>query len=195
MDKNLKELSEVIHRGNVERGFWDINRSDETMLMLVITEVSEVVEADRKGRYANPEEYKEALDRSLYITKHPSYRGSITPEKAFSVKFESHIKDTVEDELADTVIRCLDLAGARGLELKPAENFLFSFKDHSIAETAYELTSKLAAFGNELTKQKINAAVGFVYCWCKHLGVDLDWHIEQKLRYNKTRGIRHGKIY
>lgn len=32
--------------------------------------------------------------------------------------FETYIKDTFEDELADTVIRILDLCGARGIDIE-----------------------------------------------------------------------------
>jgi NTP pyrophosphatase (non-canonical NTP hydrolase) len=32
--------------------------------------------------------------------------------------FKENIKDTFEDELADTVIRILDLCGARGIDLE-----------------------------------------------------------------------------
>ncbi|MFZ7121734.1 MAG: hypothetical protein ACOWWH_12410, partial [Eubacteriaceae bacterium] len=39
-------------------------------------------------------------------------------EKLFKDVFENKIKDTFEDELADTVIRILDLCGARGIDLE-----------------------------------------------------------------------------
>jgi len=30
---------------------------------------------------------------------------------------------------------------------------------------------------------------------CGYKGIDIDFHIKQKLRYNKTREHRHGKVY
>ena len=92
--QNLNELAKEVHKGNVERGFYDPQPTLKTQLMLVITELSEAVEADRKGRYAH----------ALFI-------GTEMTPKAF----EEHIKDTFEDEIADAYIRLLDIAGNRGI--------------------------------------------------------------------------------
>lgn len=46
---NLKEYSDLCHDIARDKGFWDINRSTPHTLMLVVTECSEAVEADRLG--------------------------------------------------------------------------------------------------------------------------------------------------
>jgi NTP pyrophosphatase (non-canonical NTP hydrolase) len=66
--------------------------------MLCVSELSEALEADRKGRVANLDKFDQGIAH-----------GDI---------FETYIKDTFEDELADTVIRILDLCGARGIDLE-----------------------------------------------------------------------------
>ena len=43
------DLTEKVHSNAVKHGFWDERRSNEHCLMLVITEIAEMVEADRKG--------------------------------------------------------------------------------------------------------------------------------------------------
>ena len=68
--------------------------------MLVITELSEAVEADRKGKRANVGCFNVFSDYNR--------------PAGYAFSFESTIKDTIEDELADAVIRLLDLAGLRG---------------------------------------------------------------------------------
>ena len=30
---------------------------------------------------------------------------------------------------------------------------------------------------------------------CGYKGIDIGWHVKQKLKYNKTREVRHGKKY
>ena len=82
---NYYELAKEVHDNAVAKGFWDKLRSYVHYFMLVITELCEAVEAHRKGRTASIPEGIEDF-----------------PDKAFIPSFESHIKDTVEDELADT---------------------------------------------------------------------------------------------
>ena len=97
----LNELSRYIHAGNVQRGFWEEKTKDNKggknigeLLMLVTSELGEALEALRKGRRADIEAYREHdanladFDKGL---------------------FEVHIKDTFEDEIADAIIRLLDM--------------------------------------------------------------------------------------
>lgn len=45
---DLNTLSKEVFKANKAKGFHDVEVSNETLLMLVITELSEAVEADRK---------------------------------------------------------------------------------------------------------------------------------------------------
>ena len=90
----LNELAEEIYQNNKGKGFWDKERNVGEMLMLVTSELGEAMEAHRKGRFANLEAYEE-----------------------FSEDFEDAIKDTFEDEIADSVIRLLDMCGGLGIDI------------------------------------------------------------------------------
>ena len=46
MENRLNELAKRIHQDNVERGFYDEKRELGTLLMLIVSEVSEALEAD-----------------------------------------------------------------------------------------------------------------------------------------------------
>ena len=90
------------------KGFHDEKHTDGHYLMLVACELAEAVEADREGRRSDGrtynfllQEYGEPLEKHL---------------------FEMHIKDTVEDELADAVIRLLDFVGMKGYDIP--ENYI-----------------------------------------------------------------------
>ena len=90
----LNELAQEIYQNNKEKGFWDKERNVGEMLMLVTSELGEAMEAHRKGRFANLEAYEE-----------------------FSEDFDDAIKDTFEDEIADSVIRLLDMCGGLGIDI------------------------------------------------------------------------------
>lgn len=103
--KNLNKLSETIHYNNGEAGFWDEPRETGTLLMLCVSELSEALEADRKGKHT------EQLD--LLWAK------STTDEKhLYQEHFTEKIKDTFEDEIADTFIRLFDLCGAFDIDIE-----------------------------------------------------------------------------
>lgn len=121
--KTLNKLRDEIHEYAISKGFWDKERETGTLLMLCVSELSEAMEADRNGLYADLELIEK--DKEDFID--------------FKWSFENSIKDTFEDELADTIIRILDLCGAKG--------------------------------------------------------IDIEKHIELKMKYNVTRERMHGKKY
>ena len=73
------------------------------MLMLVVSELSEALEADRRGRYADISRLDFILGENAVSTE----------EQHFKIKFEHHVKDTFEDEIADTFIRLFDFSVIR----------------------------------------------------------------------------------
>lgn len=46
---NLKDYCEVCHGIASEKGFWDVDKSTPTKLMLIVTELGEACEADRNS--------------------------------------------------------------------------------------------------------------------------------------------------
>ena len=121
--KTLNQLRDEIHEYAISKGFWDKERETGTLLMLCVSELAEAMEADRNVLYADLELIEK--DKENFID--------------FKWSFENSIKDTFEDELADTIIRILDLCGAKG--------------------------------------------------------IDIEKHIELKMKYNATRERLHGKKY
>ena len=59
----INELSYEAHETALEKGWWDEERSIGELLMLIVTEVAEACEADRKGDYEN---FKEEI-ADVYI--------------------------------------------------------------------------------------------------------------------------------
>ena len=188
---NYYELAKEVHANAVDKGFWDEPHSDNHYFMLVITELSEAVETHRKGRIASVPDGIEDF-----------------PDKAFIPSFEAHIKDTVEDELADTAIRLLDIYGSiiekkddtPDITEQVDENYMSSREliasPEGFIEFAYELTRQLSrndTIWNSL--QKVFDGLCLLLCISEYFDIDLDRHILLKVRYNASRPRLHGKKY
>jgi hypothetical protein len=172
-----------------DHGFHDVELPVNHFIMLIITEISEMVEADRKNKRCQLDNFgKAGLVMNL--------------DSGFVTKFESQVKDNLEDEMADACIRIFDLAGTFGWTLsdKHGEEEGYrayrSVSQRKFTEIAYALCNLLTANGaDSYNEQKCTAALAFMESWAKDLHFDLAWHIEQKMNYNKTRARLHGKQY
>lgn len=172
------------------KGFWDEPHLRSHYFVLADGELSEAVEADRIGRWAKltPEQIEEL--RGL--------EGA-----AYAQAFLRLVKDAVEDELADAVIRLADLYG-RILEEKPRLQKK-SLQDEYVPSEAYfaelPLTQviyrvKCMLFDTVVAEAtRIRRVVVFIEAYASSLGIDLMTHIELKLKYNATRPALHGKKY
>lgn len=133
MKTNLNELAKSIHANNEIKGFWDGGieaKNIGEVIALIHSEASEALEADRKGHYAV---------KSFNLLNNCASIETASEKLYFKQEFEVAIKNTFEDEMADLIIRVLDVCGAKK--------------------------------------------------------IDIDWHIEQKLRYNSLRPYKHNKAY
>ena len=131
MKTNLNEIAKELHESAIKNGFWDEKREIGTLLMLVVSELAEALEADRKDQKADVYTFENCITTDDILECDKEYY-----EKQ---SFDIYIKDTFEDEIADTFIRLFDLVG--------------------------------------------------------HMGIDIDKHIELKMKYNQTREYKHGKKY
>lgn len=185
---NLNELKDRAYSIAKAHGWYGHKRSDEHCLMLIITELAEAVNADRKGKHANIGMFKANCNTPQ--TK---------PEKHWKYIYELFIKDSVEDELSDVVIRCLSFAGHRGWDLqhvldnvKEAGNTAVVIGDETFAETAYYTCMELFESYDHSAEEAVRSVLVNVVEYCNFKGIDLWWHVNQKMRYNELRPHRHG---
>lgn len=114
----IAELSKEIHENARNKGFWDKDRNLGEMLMLIVSEVSEAMEADRKDNYYDAEaRYRKNKDLSKNGAKWAFDIVDSNPD-AWANWFAIEVKNSFEDELADTVIRIFDLAHSRNIDLE-----------------------------------------------------------------------------
>ncbi len=194
MEKDLNKLRDRAYRCACEHGFHDNEYSDAHFLMLVITEISEAVEADRKNRHAKMMEYDEC--------QHYSYPHT---NEDFISDFERYIKDSVEDEISDVAIRLLDLSGLRSIdinaqinEVRMSDGYL---DDKTFSEIAFRLCKMLTdnmfngKYNHSAIEDTIICSLHFVIKWCKYLNINMFQHIEWKMKYNELRPHLNGKKY
>lgn len=170
-------------------GFHDVERSDMHFMMLVLSEIGEMVEADRKSRRANPKGFEKCVGLT------------------YNDRFKNYVKDSVEDELADVCIRLFDFCGTRRLTplmvggrlVDMDAEFGENFGGYTLCEQAYALCNLVTDVTETKLRESQERALGsvlsFIVAFARHHGIDLVWHIEQKMRYNESRSVKHGKEY
>ena len=105
---HINETIAAAHKTAKEKGFWDKeNWNLGEKLMLITSELGEALEADRTGKKANIDQFNNFLISN----------GKYTSEE-FVNSFKANIKDSVEDEMADAIIRLFDLAGKMNIDLE-----------------------------------------------------------------------------
>ena len=183
---NFDELAQEAFATAKAHGWHDTEQPDEHWLMLIITEIAEAVQADRKDRHTDIGLFKALLE---------TYAND---DAVFKYEFETHVKNGVEDELANIIIRCLDLIAMRGKGVYVDEymaKYLHDFlkRKPSFPEVAYELC-KFAVSTDESIglSERIGGIISLVTSYCKQKDIDIDFFVEQKMRYNKLRAYKHG---
>ena len=188
--EELNSLKERAYKTAVAHGFHEEEKPDAYWLGLVMSEMGEAINADQKGLHADAVLFNDDLSKM-----------------SFKDSFEAHIKDSVEDELADVVIRLLDFAGLKGYELSTDE-YLDSFILSALEELKTSGLPGLLLFFiyalsynsrfHDLEKcvcRTIRIISGCFYKMTGGSDCDLWWFVKQKMRYNETRPRMNGKKY
>lgn len=180
---NLNDLKDRAYRNAVAHGWHEEERSDQHWLCLVISELMEAVEADRRGDHAGAD-MKDLFEDDL------------AAGEDFKDLFESHLKGTVEEELADACIRLLDFAGLRNSQLTYTNGFAImkmSFTEYIYCMCSFITNPDKSNVG--WLDTHISYSLGWIFSWCRAKNINIEWYIEQKMKYNETRPFMHDKIY
>ena len=181
---DLQKLSQEAYATAKAHGWHDTEQPDETLLMLIITEIAEAVQADRANRHADYNQFNGDME----------YFADNADDDLFAMLFEKYIKNSLEDELADVIIRCLDLAALRGISLQYVDEFLANGVNaiiDSFPIVMYHLCEELTLY-KECLCEKLNVVIAIIIAYCQQKGIEIEWFVEQKMRYNKLREYRHG---
>lgn len=177
---NLNELRDKAYRNAVIHGWHEENLSDEHFLCLVISELMEAVEADRKEMHANRDIFE-------YYMKQRR-----RDDEEFMYAFKHDIKDSVEDELADACIRLLDLSGLRGYDLDCFDYEVSDTEDYSERSFTESIFKICVYITDNFYRDEVFVLLNEIFAFCKDKDIDIYWHIEQKMKYNELRPYKHG---
>lgn len=188
--EELNALKERAYKWAVEHGFHEEEKSDAYWLGLVMSEMGEAINADQKGLHADAVLFNDDL-----------------ANMSFKDSFEAHIKDSVEDEIADIVIRLLDFAGMKGYTLyldrdsfPDYHDALRTFEESGLPGLFFIIMDNLSdAFDCGELQTCIYDIICFFGDWFEKVtsGSDCDlwWFVKQKMRYNELRPKLNGKLY
>lgn len=188
---DLNTLRDRAYKTACEHGFHEQELSNEHCLCLVISELMEAVEADRKGKRANVDRYNKKIANSRICQ---GLDPDIPKERGYEVAYNETIKGSIEEELADAVIRLLDLAGLRNLNLNRFALVNVVSKKKTFTENIYSIVKDITNYKYTL-EELVNYTITQVFVLSDILDIDLLWHIEQKMKYNELREKMHGKKY
>lgn len=183
------EFAFKAHANSVAKGFHRVRHSNEHCIMLVITEISEFIQADRDGKWcwSSLAMYKDLIDPG-------------SPARAANGSwvdnFEVWIGECAEVELADIAIRLADLAGLLGLDFDKMNpcNYHRAFDRFTLTENALALIGALCNTQISV-ERRVFCGLDYVFNWADSLGVDLWFFVGEKMKYNETRPERHGRRY
>ena len=177
---NLNKLRDKAYQCAVAHGWHDENLSDEHFLCLVISELMEAVEADRKGMHANRANFEYCMKQRK------------RDDGEFMYAFKQDIKDSVEDELADACIRMLDLAGLRGYDLDSFDYEGSDTEDYSDMTFTESMFRICVYVTDNFYRDELYILLNEIFAFCRDRNIDIFWHIKQKMKYNELRPYKHG---
>ncbi len=181
-NEELNNLAFKIHSINKKNGFFDNPINKEILLVLIISELSEAIEADRKNQYFNIEKHRLISE---------AYKNN------FKYIFEQSVKDTFEDELADVIMRILDLMEYSGYKCHviPIQRAFTDDLGSDFLRLITKVTNILPGFVGTPTDQAINYLLSNILKYAKFKNIDIWRFVEMKVRYNELRDYKHGKKY
>ena len=188
IQEKLSLWSKEIYENATAHGWHEEKHSSSHYLGLVVTEVAEAIEADRNGRMANSVQMADVMR-----VQAESETGLCDQwyETWFQLYYNEYIKGSLEEEFADIVIRILDMAYALHgpmdrMGISPWIGHIG--RNSSVVENAWYFVKKNL---NHDTFS-IFDSIDFMFAWADTLDIDLEQHIEWKMKYNKLRPYKHG---
>lgn len=192
----LKQLMTKAYENAKAKGLLKTDLDINKELMLIITEMSEAIQASRHNRHGSIEGYNTYLEVS---DEHIAY--------------EEDLEGTVESEFADITLRIISLLGwydsqnpiclMNDTELKKTEEFHkveFEHGNYCLPTAMYLIITRITYFPfscspawmNTLRLQDILVQV---FALAHAEGIDIVEHIKLKMKYNESRPYLHGCLY
>lgn len=114
------------------------------------------------------------------------------------------MKQTVEEAAKEYAKSVIDSFGRRGVPsgISDIKEMIYesteSCNDESFTESIYAIATIPVRFKYEYDysfDKQLNSMLLGIIGLSNYMGIDLLWHVEQKMRYNELRENKHGKRY
>lgn len=192
LNKTINEWRDVVHANAVDKGWWPDERTLDEVICLIISELSEALEEYRNGK---PYIY--------YLCQHHDTRAGC-PDKYDGCQHGKNEgcalrkPEGIAVEMADVLIRILDYAGHKGIDMTRATTDIATvYHKEPITRVMMNVTYFLSNYwildddftGNEFNLCK---AAAYIIKWFERQRIDVWEIVFIKHEYNKTRPFRHG---
>lgn len=162
--------------------------------MFIIVEMSEVLQADRKGRHGSIEDYESEIEMG----------------RDMPTAYKNTLDGTVESEFADIAIRILSLLGwimeGDKIELSEDEDLIGEYKLASyifgfdLAGDLYRIIEKMGVLDLDSSPswylaKYLQELLMDIFAIARNNRIDLKEQIKLKMKYNETRPYLHGYKY
>ena len=172
-ENEIRGLADALHDAAVTKGFWCVDNAKDKHVAKWRGELGEVIQADRM-------------------------------DMMYEVERDGAKPEGVAAELADFVMMALDLFAAACLPLEEIlDGVVFSRKlNNEMALCALEvLVNSLYSASCDIVEQETDYERAVAFCirgpeiWLKARGYDLWELIREKMAYNESRPMLHGRAY
>ena len=189
---SLNNIAKKVHYDARQKGFWDNDLSDEHCIVLIVGELMEIIAADRTNKKSMDDYYNLKMEYA----------------KTPYIKLEAYdicIKGSIEEEIADSILRCFDLCGARDWDIDSYVQNIIKFhapdrvmalpmSNPNLVEKVYHMTQVIMT-GRMEAKDRIFETLINLWFLSVHYKINIKKHLIWKMRYNKLRPVKNGKKY
>ena len=192
---DLNKLAAEIHEAAVAKGFWDVEDAEEKHLAKMISELGEVVQADRAGvmyeiehEGAKPEGVvAELADFVMMAIDFAMQRDAVHSVEYGIKSSEEDIKYAVKERKDVKNIADLKKIYAS----VPVIRLVISSSGCVFKASGYD--DPLGV--EEVYFADLGCMINMIYIWCAERDYDLWDVIRQKMAYNESRPALHGRKY
>lgn len=182
-NEQMKKWAKQIYEIACAHGWHEESKPDGLWMALVLSEVAEAIEADRKNRRVT----EESLEKFIAVTTESD--GYKVSDLMWKTAFEQYIKGSLEEEIADVIIRLLDFINMRWGDkydwwYSPSN---FRIPD-DFAVASWHLVKEILNTGS----MNVRDAIQYALEWSEKLNINISQFIEWKMKYNSLRSYKHG---
>lgn len=192
--ETLLSLAPKIHQINKDHGFLDAGKlmNKGEMIALTVGELYEAVEGHRKKKWCILSDIQYNFIDGKVMTEDPAAYTNV-----WDSEFKKLVKDTIQDEIADALIRLLNYIHHWELPVVERE-----FRKESTLNFGNDILRInyyiIQAFHEDTPGRDWGYVIASILAFCDHWKIperDILSHIYWKTRYNEGRPYKHNKQY